>query len=98
VTPTTPRILISRKTPGEFKVCPLCGALNVKENDSCCECSWQGKFETGAEAVQVRMWQMVDTSPELQLLLLKELRTPWWKKLWSMVRTKFRRKGLDIRA
>jgi hypothetical protein len=94
---TTPKVLISRRTPGSFKVCPLCGTLNVKENEECCCCSWKGAFETSPEKVQVVMWQMVDASSELQMLLLRELRRPWWKGFSAWLKGVFRRR-LDVRA
>lgn len=95
--PTTPRILIDRKNPSAFKVCPLCAALNVVENDHCCQCSWFGQFETDQHLVQIKMYEMVDASPELQVLLLKELRRPWWRAPLSWMRSLLRRR-IDIRA
>ncbi|MCG9894834.1 MAG: hypothetical protein MH204_05110, partial [Fimbriimonadaceae bacterium] len=89
--------LIQRRRPDAFKVCPLCGTLNVKENETCCTCSWSGQFDSSPHLVQVRMWQIVEQSPELQVLLLKELRRPWYRVLWSAVRNRFRRR-LDVRA
>jgi len=47
--------------------------------------------------VQIKMWEMVDRSPELQMMLLKELRRPWWKDALYRIKSLFRRK-IDIRA
>jgi len=94
---TTPKTLIKRRHPGEFKVCPLCDTLNVKENSACCCCGWTGEFEHGSHAVQVKMWQMVKGSDELQILLLKELRQTPWHRFSSWLRRVFR-KRLDLRA
>jgi hypothetical protein len=96
-TPTTPQVFIQRRLPSEFKVCPLCQALNVKENKACCTCGWKGKFSTESHTVQLRMWEMVNKSDELQILLLKELRQNPWQKLISHFKRLFR-KRIDIRA
>ena len=64
VTPTTPLVLRSRRSVEQFKVCTLCGALNVKENDECFVCRWSGEFDldgplppmiTRSEDVDVRV-------------------------------------------
>ena len=97
VVETTPKLLIQKRTPASFMVCPLCGTLNVKENEECCACSWSGKFDTNEHVVQIKMWEMVDRSPELQMMLLKELRRPRWKDALYRIKSLFRRK-IDIRA
>lgn len=71
--------------------------LNVKENKTCCSCSWHGKFENESHTVQLRMWQLVSDSDELQILLLKELRVTPWERFVHRVRCLFRRR-LDLRA
>lgn len=36
----------------EFKVCPLCGALNRAESGECHVCAWAGEFEHNEFAIE----------------------------------------------
>lgn len=93
LTVTTPKVLIHRREPSCFKVCPVCNTLNVVENQECCNCAWRGEFVTESHVVQTRMWHMVSSNAELQMLLLKELRKrPWWRRAWDNFRSMFRRR------
>ena len=65
VTPTTPLVLRSRRSVEQFKVCTLCGALNVKENDECFVCRWSGEFDLDGLAVRVKINEIVRECPEL---------------------------------
>jgi hypothetical protein len=71
--------------------------LNVKENKTCCCCSWHGKFDHESHTVQLRMWQLVNDSDELQILLLKELRVTPWARFTHKLKMLFRRR-IDLRA
>jgi len=52
----------------KLKACPLCGCLNVAENDQCFACSWQGGFETDIRLIQLRIAELALARPELRLL------------------------------
>ena len=78
-TPTTPAILKKRHAASSFKVCPLCGGLNIRENDECYICRWSGEFDQGPAMVGARLQEMFDRCPELKLVVRVEEATPWEK-------------------
>ncbi len=71
VTPTTPDLLLCRAEIEQFMVCPLCGALNVCENDECFVCRWSGEFDLSPTLVHLRIREIIEACPELQDLLLE---------------------------
>ncbi len=54
-----------------LKRCPLCGAVNVKDNFSCFLCSWAGQFDYEAEAVEAGLEELLLRCPELADLLVE---------------------------
>lgn len=104
VTPTTPLVLRNRRSVEQFKVCTLCGALNVRENDECFVCRWSGEFDRDGVAVRIKINEIVRECPELLDVVKQATRpSPWnrlrsaWTRLRSQV-TGFFRRRLDTRA
>jgi hypothetical protein len=104
VTPTTPDLLLCRAEIEQFMVCPLCGALNVCENDECFVCRWSGEFDLSPTLVHLRIREIIEACPELQdLLLEREIMIRRESPLGAVARFKqlvarlFRRR-LDFRA
>lgn len=64
VTDTTIDLVRTRARLGEFKVCPLCGALNVNENAECFVCRWQGSFDHSRELIRLRIYEVVRGRPD----------------------------------
>ncbi|MES1227721.1 MAG: hypothetical protein ABUL72_03565 [Armatimonadota bacterium] len=95
VTPTTPLILRSRRSVEHFKVCTLCGALNIKENDECFVCRWSGEFDMDGLTVRVKINEIVRECPEL-LEVVRRVNKPkplerlssWWGRV--VYRIKYR--------
>lgn len=54
-----------------LKRCPLCGAVNARQNKECFLCSWSGKFEYELEAVEEGLEELLERCPELADLLLE---------------------------
>lgn len=53
-----------------LKRCPLCGAVNSKQNDVCFLCAWSGQFEHEIEAVEEGLEELLERCPELAELLV----------------------------
>jgi hypothetical protein len=88
----------------QFKVCTLCGALNVRENDECFVCRWSGEFDKDGLAVRIKINDIVRECPELLDVVRQATRPrPWdrallgWRMLTTRVRALFRRR-LDTRV
>lgn len=65
VTPTTFLVIKRRMAAENFVVCPLCGALNVIENDECFVCAWHGEFDTDPVLVEQQLGEIVRKCPGL---------------------------------
>ena len=83
----------------QFKVCPLCGAVNVLANCQCFVCTWAGGFIHDEAQIETGLYQMIIRCPELLAILIDEepvepLGT------WDRVRLFFcrLRKRIDVRA
>lgn len=61
-----------------LKRCPLCGAVNAKQNAECFLCAWHGEFEYELESVEEGLEELLERCPELAELLveLPECRRP----------------------
>ena len=82
-----------------FKVCPLCGAVNVVSNAACFVCLWKGKFSHDPAQIETRLYDLIFACPEfLEVLVTEEHVEP--DDFWSRMRQffyRFRRK-IDVRA
>lgn len=65
ITPTTPHVLRTRMALEHFKCCPLCGALNVRENEECFVCRWHGDFDRTPVLVETKLRELVSQCPDL---------------------------------
>lgn len=54
-----------------LKRCPLCGAVNARQNDECFLCAWSGQFEYDIEAVEEGLEELLERCPELAELLIE---------------------------
>ncbi|MBX3111495.1 MAG: hypothetical protein KF857_05740 [Fimbriimonadaceae bacterium] len=65
VTPTTFLVIKRRMATENFVVCPLCGALNVIENEECFVCAWHGAFDDDPSLVESQLDEIVRRCPGL---------------------------------
>lgn len=49
-------------TENDFKVCELCGALNVASTSECVICGWHGRFDYDPESVKRAMADVREAS------------------------------------
>jgi hypothetical protein len=101
VTPTTPLVLRSRKAIEQFKVCVLCGALNVRENDECFVCRWAGDFDTDPVMIRIKINEIVSECPDLtDVVVDPPSRAPLLKAWGSLARfiQRWRIRRLDFHA
>jgi hypothetical protein len=61
-----------RLAADNLKRCPVCGAVNAKQNDECFVCSWHGEFETHPEAVAEGLELLIVRCPELADVLMRD--------------------------
>jgi hypothetical protein len=99
VIPTTPAVLRQRHASSAFKVCPLCDALNLKENDECYVCRWWGDFDHGPALVASRLQDVINRCPDLIKVIEveKTVRPSGLTLVWNWLRARFRRR-FDIRV
>ena len=82
----------------QFKLCPLCGAVNVRENVACFCCEWGGRFDHDPDHIESALYEMVYRCPELLATLVDEQpeeRRGLFERVWSFF-ARFRR--FDVRA
>lgn len=77
-----------------LKRCPLCGAVNAQQNDSCFACGWHGLFDKDPEIVEEGLNQLIDRCPELANAANLE---PQKQNFWQWLRSLFHRR-LDLQA
>lgn len=68
---------------GNLKLCPLCGALNSRQNGECFVCRWHGRFATDRESLRGGLRDLVERCPDMAEALLdpKGRRPTWWQRL-----------------
>jgi hypothetical protein len=82
----------------QFKLCPLCRAVNLAENSTCFCCHWEGRFDNDHDHVEEALYEMVYRCPELLAILIEDepnARPGFFERLWSFF-SRFRR--LNVRA
>lgn len=89
--PTTYSHLIHRQAARGFKVCPLCGTLNVSENCDCFVCGWGGRFDSSEATIQIAITQLLDHCPRAAEMALRR------RPLWQRLLLKMRRRKVDMR-
>jgi hypothetical protein len=52
-------------TEHDFKICELCGALNLAVTDECVVCSWHGRFGYDPDSVKKAMQELRQASRDL---------------------------------
>lgn len=75
----------------KLKACPLCGCLNVSENDECFACRWSGQFETDGRLVRLRLAELALRQPELRELWRPANRTNLFQRIVAAMRQALRR-------
>jgi hypothetical protein len=58
-----------RLASANLKCCPLCGAVNARQNQECFVCAWAGEFDTNPESVEKGLNSLLQRCPELADLL-----------------------------
>lgn len=99
VIPTTPSHIRRRLAVGEFKVCQLCGTLNVRQNCECFVCRWHGEFDTNSALVEIKLYELLDRCPELTDVMYEHQseRIGFWKALSEAILAPFRRR-IDLQV
>lgn len=59
-------------TEKDFKVCDLCGALNLVTNNKCFVCSWMGRFHTDKESVRTAIMELEQAHGQLSERIFSE--------------------------
>ena len=83
----------------QFKVCPLCGAVNVQANCKCFVCTWAGEFIEDEAEIETGLYRMIIRCPELlEILIDDEREEPLgaWDRLRRLF-CRFRRR-IDVSA
>ncbi len=63
-------------TKAETKTCPLCAALNYKQNTQCRVCGWRGGFENDAAVTDYHWQRLTERYEEVRLEHLVADRAP----------------------
>lgn len=79
-----------------LKLCPLCGAVNAMANSECFVCTWHGRFEHDAEAIELGLADILGQCPEILETDDQEPREGIMRRANSIMRRLFRRR-IDIR-
>ncbi len=98
--PTTIAVLRRRPISAAYKICPLCDALNLKQNCTCYVCSWSGEFDHGQAMVNLRLQAVLESFPELSPVIYKRKLFRFPMKIQSirkLIRMLFRKK-LDFKV
>jgi hypothetical protein len=83
----------------EFKLCPLCRAVNLLENENCFCCNWEGRFDHDPDHIESALYEMVYRCPELLAILIEDepnVRPGFFERVWSFF-SRLRRR-VDVRA
>jgi hypothetical protein len=56
-----------RFAQSNLKRCPLCSALNARDNGSCFVCGWFGAFDHDPFRIEESLVRLIYQSPELKL-------------------------------
>lgn len=81
----------------KLKSCPLCGALNVRQNSECFCCGWSGEFDSDERLLQLRVAELALVRPELRSLWQLKPSGSWWANRKNWLKGLFRRR-VDLRA
>lgn len=96
---TTDAYIVTRRLAvDEFKLCPLCRAVNLLDNDECFCCLWEGRFDHDPDHIETALYDMVYRCPELLAILIEDepTRAPgFFERIWGFF-ARFRR--VDVRA
>jgi hypothetical protein len=91
-------IVTRRLAVGEFKLCPLCRAVNLLDNEVCFCCQWEGRFDHDANHIESALYEMIYRCPELLGILVEDEpveRPGFFERVWSFFG---RLRRLDLRA
>jgi hypothetical protein len=83
----------------EFKLCPLCRAVNILENEVCFCCNWEGRFDRNPDHIESALYEMVYRCPELLAILIEDepnVEPGFFERVWSFF-SRWRR-SVDVRA
>lgn len=57
----------------DLKICDLCGALNLADNEACFVCGWEGHFEKRPEVVRMAMELLERQYGRIELRLITDV-------------------------
>ncbi|MBX7133387.1 MAG: hypothetical protein K1X67_12000 [Fimbriimonadaceae bacterium] len=77
-----------------LKSCPVCTALNSKQNHQCFVCGWSGRFDDDPESIERGLSDLIDRCPEIAEILIEGHSRP--PSLFNRVRVWFRRFGRKV--
>lgn len=83
-----------RLAAANLKRCPLCGAVNARQNFECFACSWHGAFDRDPHTVEEGLSQLIERCPELASTTNLPSKKPT---LWDWFAGLFRRR-IDYQA
>lgn len=63
--PNRPNTLSRRLATGNLKLCPLCGAINSRQNGECFVCRWSGEFDHDPVHIELGVHELIERCPEL---------------------------------
>lgn len=92
-------LLRCRLATNEFKICPLCESVNVRQNSECFCCKWTGKFVEDPHVIETSLYHMISHCPELLAILVSDMEEPkptFKERLAHLVSRLLRR--VDVRA
>lgn len=81
----------------QFKLCPLCRAVNLVENGTCFCCEWEGRFDHDLDHIESALYEMVYRCPELLAILVEEeptTRPGIFERIWDFF-ARFRRVNVE---
>lgn len=53
-----------------LKSCPVCSAVNAKQNAECFVCGWSGRFDEDQESIERGLSDLIDRCPEIAEILI----------------------------
>jgi len=87
-----------RLVSGSLKRCPVCGAVNARQNEECFVCRWHGRFEMDPVMIADGLDLLLEDCPEfLDAILMGMERRPLRRRIGDWFRRVFSRR-IDFRA
>lgn len=98
---TRPNTLSRKLATGNLKLCPLCSAVNSRQNGECFVCRWSGEFDHDPIHIEMGVHELIERCPELLDALYGSppFKLGWRIRLGMWFQRVFgRRRALDLQA